>query len=126
MVEENCPDKVYEIFLVAGSFNIFKSSRIEMIESEQLSSRPFFLPSMVQIMLNILYYNVCTLIYGVDFFFSLRKVDLSDNKIVNFPAPVLWRSQMLQEIKLSRNRIIKVNISFYTYIFMYRRIHINY
>ncbi|XP_076111293.1 leucine-rich repeat serine/threonine-protein kinase 2-like isoform X1 [Mytilus galloprovincialis] len=41
---------------------------------------------------------------------NLRKLDLSDNNIVSFPSPSQWRSQFIQEIKLSRNKITKLNL----------------
>ncbi|ESO88800.1 hypothetical protein LOTGIDRAFT_125534, partial [Lottia gigantea] len=40
----------------------------------------------------------------------LRTIDLSDNKLLGLPAPFLWKTQLLKEIFVSKNNIIKMNL----------------
>jgi len=46
-------------------------------------------------------------------FYSLRSVDLSENGLLGLPVPSLWKSQLMKEILVAKNKLTKVMFLLY-------------
>ncbi|XP_035828110.1 leucine-rich repeat serine/threonine-protein kinase 2 isoform X2 [Aplysia californica] len=67
-------------------------STVKLGHNDITEKEPFFVPKFILELLNV------------------RTVDLSNNGLMGCPPPVLWKSQMLRELMLSKNNIFKLNL----------------
>lgn len=65
----------------------------------------------VPVQISVLFFsfpNFCFFIFRV---FSLRSVDLSQNKIISLPGPMHWKSLNLRELLFNHNQIDILDLS---------------